>query len=257
MDDNDKSIGLEKGEGKPDLKHRGIYLLPNLFTTAALFSGFYAVVAAMKSHFGIAAMAIFVAMLMDSLDGRVARLTNTQSAFGAEYDSLSDMVAFGVAPALVSYSWALFNFGKVGWLIAFFYAATTALRLALFNTLVGVSDKRYFRGLPCPAAAAVIAGLVWVGHNQEISGIQICWLVAVTSILVSLLMVSSVRYYSFKTLDMKGKVPFIAILGVVGIFVGIAIEPALVLFATFVIYAFSGPVATVWRIRKARRQQAK
>src|SRR5580698_8220938 len=147
---------------------RGIYLLPNLFTTAALFAGFYAVMAAMKGYFDSAAIAIFVAMILDSLDGRVARMTNTQTAFGAQYDSLSDMVAFGVAPALIVYSWSLFSLGKLGWLIAFLYTAGTALRLARFNTQSHDTDKRYFQGLPSPAAAGVIAGLVWLGNTYEL-----------------------------------------------------------------------------------------
>lgn len=237
-------------------RHRGIYLLPNLFTTACLFAGFYAIVAAMNDRFEAAAVAIFVAMVMDSLDGRVARLTNTQSAFGAEYDSLADMVSFGLAPALIAYVWSLSELGKLGWLAAFVYTAGAALRLARFNTQVGRPDKRYFQGLASPAAAAVVAGLVWVGHDFQFEGRDLSFLTLFVTVAVGVLMVSNVRYRSFKDLDLKGKVPFMAILIVVLVFVLISTNPAQNLFLVFVAYAFSGPVMTLLSMRrhKAERQ---
>ncbi len=235
--------------------HRGIYLLPNLFTTAALFAGFYAIVAAMGGRFEAAAVAVFIAMILDGLDGRVARLTNTQSEFGAEYDSLSDMVSFGLAPALVMYEWSLHSMGKLGWLAAFIYTAGAALRLARFNTQIGIADKRFFQGLPSPAAAAVIVGLVWVGHDYDVVGTRLSWLTLGVTVLIGLLMVSNVRYYSFKDLDLRGKVPFVAILVMILIFVLISIDPPQVLFGSFVLYAISGPLTTIWLLLRRRRQR--
>ncbi len=234
---------------------RGIYLLPNLFTTACLFAGFYAIVAAMGGRFESAAIAIFIAMIMDGLDGRVARLTNTQSAFGAEYDSLADMVSFGLAPALVVYVWALSDLGKLGWLGAFVYTAGTALRLARFNTQVGRADKRYFQGLASPAAAAVVAGLVWVGQGYQVEGLSISVLAFVVTVGVGLLMVSNVRYRSFKDLDLKGKVPFVSILAVVLVFVLVSIDPPQVLLLVFAGYALSGPVVTLITLRRRRAER--
>jgi len=222
------------------MRHRGIYLLPNLFTTGALFAGFYAIVAGMKGQFEPAAIGLFVAMVMDGLDGRVARLTGTQSAFGAQYDSLSDMVSFGLTPALLSFNWALSNFGKLGWLAAFIYTAATALRLARFNTHLGAVDKRYFIGLPCPAAAAVVAGMVWIGTELNISGKRISIIVALILVALAVLMVSNLRYYSFKEVDFKNHVPFFAVLVVVLIFSVIAWNPPAVLFVMFFLYALSG-----------------
>jgi len=244
---------------KPDnaseetVRHRSIYLLPNLFTTAALFAGFYAIVAATKGHFEYAAIAIFVAMIMDGLDGRVARLTNTQSAFGAEYDSLSDMVSFGLAPALVVYNWALSPLGKVGWLASFIYAAATALRLARFNIQVE-TDKRYFVGMPCPAAAAVLAGLVWVAAEHRVSGMVLPfnYLIAGLTVVLGLLMVSNIRYYSFKEIDFKGNVPFVVLLVIVLAMSIIAFAPELVLFSGFMLFALSGPVKWCWDWKKRR-----
>ncbi len=234
---------------------RGIYLLPNLFTTAALFAGFYAIVAAMGGRFEAAAVAIFVAMVLDGLDGRVARMTNTQSAFGAEYDSLSDMVSFGLAPALVMYEWSLHSMGKIGWLAAFIYTAGAALRLARFNTQLEVADKRFFQGLPSPSAAAVVTGLVWVGYDYEVAGTALAWLACVVTIAIGLLMVSNVRFYSFKELDLKGRVPFMAMLVVILIFVLVSLDPPQVLFGTFVLYALSGPVVTAWLLLRRRRRR--
>lgn len=239
-------------------RRRGIYLLPNLFTTAALFSGFYAIVAAIHGRFEPAAIAVFVAMLLDGVDGRVARMTNTQTDFGAEYDSLSDMVSFGLAPALVVYQWALSDLGKLGWLAAFIYAATAALRLARFNTQVGIADKRYFQGLASPSAAAIVAGMVWVGETYSLEHVLLNQAAWVLTVVVGLLMVSNVRYYSFKTLNLRDRVPFVAILAIVLILVLISANPPVVLFSVFFAYALSGPILTLIQLRKRRaeRQQA-
>ena len=234
-------------------RRRGIYLLPNLFTTAALFSGFYAIVAGMNGRFEAAAIAVFVAMVLDGVDGRVARMTQTQSDFGAEYDSLADMVSFGLAPALVMYAWSLHALGKVGWLCAFVYAAAGALRLARFNTQVGVADKRYFQGLASPSGAALLAGLVWVGQDYGLDGATLRYATAPLTVAAAVLMVSNVRYHSFKELDLKGKVPFVAVLAVVLVFVFISIDPPQVLFALFLAYAVSGPIVTVRLLQKKRR----
>lgn len=233
-------------------RRRGIYLLPNLFTTACLFAGFFAIVSSMGGRFEAAAVAIFVAMIMDGLDGRVARLTNTQTDFGAQYDSLADMVSFGLAPSLVMYEWALSDLGKLGWLAAFVYAAAAALRLARFNTQVGIADKRYFQGLASPAAAAVVSGAVWVGVDYGQSGTD--WRIPafLITLIVGILMVSNVRYHSFKDLDLKGKVPFVAIVVVMLVFVFISIDPPQVLFSIFLLYALSGPVLTLVSLRKRR-----
>lgn len=234
---------------------RGIYLLPNLFTTAALFAGFYAIVAAMNGQYVAAPVAIFIAMVLDGIDGRVARMTNTQSAFGAEYDSLSDMVSFGLAPALVVYAWALESLGKLGWLAAFIYAACAALRLARFNTQVHLADKRYFQGLASPSAAAIVAGLVWVSHDLGLEGETMRWVAFFLTLAAGLLMVSNVRYHSFKGLDLRGKVPFVAILAVVLVYVTITIDPPKVLFFGFLLYALSGPVMTVYLLQRKRRER--
>lgn len=244
----------------PEIKQRrGIYLLPNLLTTAALFAGFYAIVAAMSMRFQPAAIAIFVAMVFDGLDGRVARMTNTQSDFGTQYDSLSDMVSFGLAPALVMYEWSLMHlagvgwlWAKLGWLAAFVYAAGAALRLARFNTQVGIADKRYFQGLPSPSAAAVVAGMVWVGADLEISGADVMFPALVVTSAIGVLMVSNVRYYSFKDVDLKNRVPFMAVLAVVLVFVLISIDPPRVLFTLFLLYALSGPVLYLIRLYRKR-----
>jgi CDP-diacylglycerol---serine O-phosphatidyltransferase len=242
-------------EETPRKQRRGIYLLPNLFTTAALFAGFYAIVSSMDGDFEAAAVAIFVAMILDGLDGRVARLTNTQSAFGAEYDSLSDMVSFGLAPALVAYEWSLSEMGQLGWLAAFFYAAATALRLARFNTQIGSADRRYFQGLPSPAAAAVVAGLIWFGTDQEFSGPEIAWVTFVLTIAAGVLMVTNIRFHSFKELDLRGRVPFMALLMVVLVFVFVSTDPPLVLFFAALAYATSGPVVTLFTIRRRRAER--
>jgi CDP-diacylglycerol--serine O-phosphatidyltransferase len=228
---------------------RGIYLLPNLFTSAALFSGFFAIISAMSFKYEQAAIAIFIAMVMDGLDGRVARLTNTQSAFGAEYDSLSDMVSFGVAPALIVYVWALKPLGKIGWIAAFLYCACAALRLARFNTKLEdpFQDKRFFQGLPSPAAAALLAGFVWVSYEYGISGreiffgaIKMQWLAWGLTVFAAGSMVSDLSFYSGKDINLKKSVPFVAILAVMLAFVLISYSPPEVLFAVFLIYGLSG-----------------
>jgi len=245
-------------ETSPQNPRKGIYLLPNLFTTTSLFAGFYAIVAAMKGNFDVAAIAIFIAMVMDGIDGRVARLTNTQSAFGAEYDSLSDIVSFGVAPALVVYSWGLSSLGKVGWLAAFFYTAATALRLARFNSSLGNEDKRYFQGLPCPSAAGLVSAMVWVAYDYEIPGHQLWITTAIVTVIIGALMVSSIRYYSFKDIDFKGHVPFVALLAVLMLFVFVSISPPLILLSAFGLYVLSGPILAVTRYigiwRKAKKR---
>ena len=233
-------------------KRRGIYLLPNLLTTAGLFSGFFAIISSMNGRFEAAAVAIFVAMIFDGLDGRVARMTNTQSEFGAEYDSMADMVSFGVAPAIVAYNWGLTGLGKIGWLAAFIYVAAAALRLARFNTQIGIADSRYFQGLASPAAAALVAGMIWVGVEYNINGQDYGIIVAVVTGLAGLLMVSNFKYNSFKELNLHGKVPFVALLLIMLIFVVVATEPALVLFIVFALYSLAGPINTFRTVDKLR-----
>lgn len=230
----------EVSEGGKKVRHRGVYLLPNLFTTGALFGGFYAIVSAMNGNFTHAAIAIFVSMLLDGMDGRVARMTNTQSAFGEQYDSLADMVSFGVAPALVVFSWVLQDLGRWGWAAAFIYMACAALRLARFNTQIGVVDKKYFIGLASPAAASVIAGMVWVWSAETPES---PWgiLVAVVTALTGLLMVSNFRYTSFKSLDFRGRVPFAFMLLVVLVFASLIIYQEQGIMAIAVLYALSAP----------------
>lgn len=228
--------------GGKKIRRKGVYLLPNLFTTGALFSGFYAIVAAMNGLFEQSAIAVFVAMILDGLDGRVARMTNTQSEFGAQYDSLSDCISFGVAPALVSYAWSLSNLGKIGWMVAFVFAACAALRLARFNVQIDTADKRYFTGLPSPAAAAVVAGMVWFGTENGFDGKAVAGIAALLTAFAAVMMVSNVKYNSFKELDFKGRVPFVAILVVVLVLAVVASYPAGMLLAIFLIYALSGPL---------------
>ena len=242
---------------------RGIYLLPNLFTTGALFAGFYAIIASMNGLYTTAAMAVFLAMLLDGLDGRVARMTNTQSDFGAEFDSLSDMVSFGVAPGLVMYQWSLVElaqvstfWGKIGWLAAFIYTTSAALRLARFNTQVGKADKRYFQGLASPAAAAVVMGAIWVCEIYGIPGTEVVYASLVITLAAGLLMVSKFSYYSFKDLDMRKQVPFFAVLVVMLAFVFITIKPATVLFLIFMLYMCSGPVISLFRWNRKRQRLA-
>jgi len=221
------------------------------------FCWFFAIVAAMDERFEAAAVAIFVAMLMDGIDGRIARWTNTQSDFGKEYDSLADMISFGIAPALVIYIWALQTMGKLGWLAAFLYTAAAALRLARFNTQARAVGKGFFQGLASPAAAALIAGMVWVGAEYQVEGDSYAGFAFVLTIAAGLLMVSNVRYHSFKDFDLRGKVPFVAILVVVLIFVFISISPSQILFATAFVYAVSGVAITLWKLRSKRSNSSK
>lgn len=239
---------------RASLRRRGIYLLPNLFTTAALFAGFYAIVQAMNGRFEHSAISIFIAMVLDGLDGRVARLTHTESEFGAEYDSLSDMVSFGAAPALVVYEWALKDMGKWGWIAAFIYCACAALRLARFNTTTGIADKRFFQGLPSPAAAALVAGLVWVMVDFQVEGATIKWLAWFVTLFAGLTMVSNLPYYSGKDINLRKSVPFITILLLaLFFFVVIPSDPPIVLFVLFVLYAFSGYTLRIWRFIRRRK----
>ena len=239
----------------PSKRRRGIYLLPNLFTTAALFSGFYAITSAMNGQYEIAAIAIFVAMVLDGLDGRVARLTNTQSAFGAEYDSLADVISFGVAPALVLYIWSLSSLGKAGWIAAFVHTAGAALRLARFNTQIATQDKRYFQGLPSPSAAAILAGFVWVCATHGISADSVKYVAMSVAISTGLLMVSNFRYYSFKGIDFRGRVSFIWAILIMLVFAFMFTNPPLVLFSLFSFYAISGLILTLGRRRKIRTER--
>src|SRR6266566_3243560 len=229
-----------------EIRRRGIYLLPNLFTTAALFAGFYAIVMAMNQRFDYAAVAIFAAMVLDGLDGRVARMTHTQSAFGAEYDSLSDMVCFGAAPALVMYEWVLRDLGKLGWIAAFVYVAGAALRLARFNTLLEVADKRYFQGLPSPSAAALVAGFVWIIDDYAIDPETVRWAAWAVTLFAGLTMVSNLKYYSFKTINLRRSVPFAVVILIVLFIVLISYQPSVIPFAGFVVYAISGFVWSGW-----------
>lgn len=235
--------------------HSGIYLLPNLLTTASLFAAFYSLVASTKGQYEAAVVAMFIGMIADGLDGRIARLTNTQSAFGAQYDSLSDMVTFGVAPSLLLYNFSLHQLGKLGWLVAFVYTAAVALRLARFNTQLETADKRFFQGLPCPPGAAVMAAFVWLCYQHEWQHVWISVLTAILALSIAVLMVSNLRYYSFKEVDFKGKVPFLYILVMIILFVAIAANPAIVLFCGFSIFALSGPMLTLISLHKVQRQK--
>jgi CDP-diacylglycerol--serine O-phosphatidyltransferase len=240
MERHHDDIARERALLKNRVRRRGIFLLPNLFTTAALFAGFYAIVQAMNVNFDYAAIAIFVAMGLDGLDGRVARLTRTQSAFGAEYDSLADMVSFGAAPALVMYEWALRDLGKLGWIAAFVYVAGAALRLARFNTLLEVADKRWFLGLPSPSAAALVAGFIWVVDDLGYEPEPLRWVAWAVTVFAGLTMVSNVRYWSFKTINLKRSVPFMAVCLIAVVLALLAYQPSVVLFGAFVAYAVSG-----------------
>lgn len=252
----------KSSDKQASLRERGIYLLPNLFTTAALFAGFYAIVQAMNGKYEHAAVAIFIAMVLDGLDGRVARMTNTQSAFGAQYDSLSDMVSFGVAPSLVLYVWALKPLGKLGWIAAFIYCACAALRLARFNTNAGNTDKRFFQGLPSPAAAALLAGLVWVCFDNGLAGdldfypwLKMKWIAWTLTVAAGLSMVSDLRFYSGKDINLKSSVPFIVILFVMLAIVLISYSPPEVLFFIAFVYAISGYV--LWLLKKVGQKDTK
>jgi len=252
MNDYDEERRLLKNR----VRRRGIYLLPNLFTTAALFAGFYAIVQAMNANFDQAAVAIFVAMVLDGLDGRVARMTRTQSAFGAEFDSLADMVSFGAAPALVIYEWALRDLGKLGWIAAFVYVAGAALRLARFNTLLEVADKRWFQGLPSPSAAALVAGFVWIIDDLGYDPADLRWVAWAVTLFAGLTMVSNLKYYSFKAINLRKSVPFVAIFLIVLVLALLSYQPAIVLFAAFVAYGLSGYGVSTWMLLRERRVRA-
>ncbi|QQD17555.1 CDP-diacylglycerol--serine O-phosphatidyltransferase [Spongiibacter nanhainus] len=247
IDDHEEEISVD---GRTERKS-GVYLLPNLFTTAALFSGFFAIVSAMHGQFVNAAVAIFAAMIFDGMDGRVARLMNAQSKFGGEFDSLSDMVSFGVAPALVVFTWGVVDLGKFGWAVSFIYVACAALRLARFNTQIDTADKNFFTGLASPPAAAVMASVVWVcaeeGWVNNDVPIELAALVGVLMALVGLLMIVNIQYNSFKGLDLRGRVPFVAMIAVVLLFSLVSVDPARMLLAAALIYAMSGPVLAVYR----------
>ncbi len=247
-------------EIQPRKRRKGIYILPNLFTLAALFGGFYSVVMAMNARFDLAALGVFAAMILDSLDGRVARMTNTQSAFGEQMDSLSDMVSFGAAPALIAYEWSLKGLGRWGWIAAFVYCACAALRLARFNVNTSVVDKRWFQGLPSPAAAALVAGFIWLmtewgkrgGEVLYLSWNQITWITFAFTLYAGLTMVTNAPFYSFKDIQVKKSVPFaVIVLIALGIAV-INIHPPTVLFGVFVAYGLSGYVVYAWRKAKGQ-----
>jgi CDP-diacylglycerol--serine O-phosphatidyltransferase len=235
---------------------RGIYLLPSVLTTFGMFAGFYSIISSINGDFTIAAISILIAMFWDTLDGRVARLTNTQSAFGAEYDSLADLVSFGLAPALLVYQWTLYELGRFGWLAAFVYLACAALRLARFNTQVGISDKRYFQGLPSPAAAGVIASMIWLkiwtfaSFDSDVISLGY-YLGAGITILCGLLMVSNIRYYSFKEFDSK-KASFRFLLIVILSLIILVSKPNIILFTGFFVYLLSGPFITIVGLNRNR-----
>jgi CDP-diacylglycerol--serine O-phosphatidyltransferase len=237
-------------------RRKGIYILPNLFTLAALFGGFYAIVMAMNGRFEQAAYGIFIAAVLDSLDGRVARMTNTQSAFGEQMDSLSDMVSFGAAPALIVYEWALKGLGKLGWIAAFVYCSGAALRLARFNTNIGVVDKRFFQGLPSPAAAAVLIGFIWVMDDQGFKRVSeidwLAWCAFGVTLYAGLTMVTNVPFYSFKDVSFKRTVPFIVIVAIALGFAVITIHPPIVLFSVFLVYGLSGYAVYVYKRVKGK-----
>ncbi|MET0381899.1 MAG: CDP-diacylglycerol--serine O-phosphatidyltransferase [Burkholderiaceae bacterium] len=239
-------------------RRKGVYILPNLFTLAALFGGFYAIVMAMNGRFEQSCYGVFCAMVLDSLDGRVARMTNTQSAFGAEMDSLSDMVSFGAAPALIVYEWAMKGLGKAGWCIAFLYCACAALRLARFNTNLAIVDRRYFQGLPSPAAAALVVGFIWVvvdrlGSGADVNAdVALSWAAAAFTCYAGLTMVVNVPFYSFKDLSLKRSVPFVVIV-LIALGIGIInLYPARIIFAIFCLYGLSGYAVYAYKRSKGR-----
>ena len=236
-------------------RRRSIYLLPNAFTTANLFAGFYGVVQAMNGQYEIAAIALFLALVFDGMDGRVARLTNTQSAFGEQYDSMADMTSFGIAPALIMYEWMLHDLGRWGWLTAFIYVVGAALRLARFNTNIAVVDKRFFQGLPSPAAAALVAGLMWlaVDNKFNLQDGAIAWIVFAVTVYAGVAMVTNLPFYSGKSFALGRSVPFWVILVLVAAFVFVSSDPPVVLFGLFVVYGLSGWAVLLWRLRKAKQ----
>lgn len=247
---------------RPTQRHRSIYLLPNLFTTAAMFAGFFAIIAAQNGRYNAAAVAIFIAMLLDTIDGRIARMTHTQTAFGAQYDSLADLISFGLAPALVMYEWSLHfmndvgpGWAKPGWLAAFFYTAAAAMRLARFNTLANnhtdkPAETHFFVGLPSPTAAALMIGMVWIFYDMDVSGEVMRVPAFLLTLLAGALMVSNFRYLTFKDIDFKSKVPFIGALLIVVALMAIAFDPPKILFSGFLIYTLSAPITFLFRFKR-------
>lgn len=247
IDEHEEEVVTPGGD---KVRHRGVYLLPNLFTTAALFAGFFSIISAIKGNFALAGMAVIVAQLLDGFDGRVARMTNTTSAFGVEYDSLSDMISFGLAPAIIIFTWGLEPLGKVGWVAAFVFTACAALRLARFNTQVGKADKRYFVGLASPPAAAVLATIVWCWHDVTPS-YEVSIALAFLTLSTGLLMVSNIRYSSFKSIDLRGRVPFVVMFCAVLALVVVVLNPSTVLLLMAATYTLSGPVMWLFKRRRA------
>ena len=255
-DANDSQPSADTEVAVTPRRPKGIYVLPNLFTLAALFGGFYAVVMAMNGRYDLATVAIFVAMVLDSLDGRVARMTNSQSAFGEQMDSLSDMVAFGAAPALIVYQWALQDLGRLGWIPAFVYIAGAALRLARFNVNIGVVDKRFFQGLPSPAAAAIVMSFIWVMDDAGFKSVSridwIEWSAFAVTLYAGLSMVTNAPFYSFKVWGGRRTVPFAVLIVVMLTIALVALDPPRVLFGIFCLYGLSGYVVYAWRKYKGR-----
>lgn len=241
----------------PDDHHhrRGVYLIPNLLTTSALFAGFYAIISSIQGDFTQACIAIFVAQLLDGADGRVARMTHTQSEFGAQYDSMSDIIAFGLAPAILAFQWSLISMDKVGWVAAFIFVAGAALRLARFNTQIGKVDKKYFVGLASPAGAAVIWGAIWSLEEFGVSGSQVGWLMVILVPLVGIMMVSPVRYFSFKDISAQRRIPFFALLAIVMVLAFIALDPPRMLLGFAAIYAMHGPVLELIRLVRRKKSE--
>jgi CDP-diacylglycerol---serine O-phosphatidyltransferase len=255
-DDESTKSGAEESEAPPRPRRKGIYVLPNAITLAALFASFYSIVMAMNGRFDVACIGIFTAAILDSLDGRVARMTNSQSAFGEQMDSLCDMVGFGAAPALIMYEWALKDLGRLGWIPAFVYIAGAALRLARFNVNIGVVDKRFFQGLPSPAAAALVIGLIYVmddlGFKQAYKIDWLAWAAFGVTLYAGLSMVTNAPFYSFKVVGGKRTVPFAVIVAIALGIAFIALDPPRVLFALFCIYGLSGYAVYAWRKAKGR-----
>lgn len=259
-----KCTGIQTMNKLNKAKAKGIYLLPNLFTTGAMFAGYYSIIASIRGQFEMACITIFIAALLDGLDGRVARLTNTQSAFGEQYDSLSDLLSFGIAPSLLMYNWSLIHLGdinvvmgKIGWLAAFIYAVSGALRLARFNIQVNTQDKAYFQGLASPAAAAVLSAFTWICVEHQLQGKSLMYIALPLTIITGLLMVSRFRYYSFKTIPFKENVSFVWVLLLVMVFVLLTIKPAWVLFIVFSGYAISGVILTLIAVKTRKRYRKK